>query len=134
MRFLCDTNVLSEVMKRSPNPDVKHWLRQQEFMYLSAITVEEIYAGLAYKDAKRQREWFENLLTFRAEVLAITSSIANRCGRLRGQFRKKGIIRTQADLLIAATAYEHNLVLVTRNVRDFEDCDIQVFNPFNKQK
>ncbi len=77
------------------------------------ITVEEIYAGLAYKDAKRQREWFDKLLFFRSEVLAVTSAIATRCRTLRGQFRKNGITRTQADLLIAATAYEHKLVLVT---------------------
>ena len=131
MRFLCDTNVLSEVMKRSPNPEVKLWLRQQEFISLSVITVEEIYAGLAYKDARRKLKWFEALLTFRAEVLEVTSSIAHRCGSLRGQFRKRGIIRTQADLLIAATAHEHNLVLATRNVRDFQDCDIELFNPFS---
>ncbi|MCP4402510.1 MAG: type II toxin-antitoxin system VapC family toxin [bacterium] len=81
MKFLCDTNVLSEVMRRSPNPEVKSWLNQQEFLYLSAITVEEISAGLTYKDAKRQREWFENLLTFRAEVLAITSTVLTRSFR-----------------------------------------------------
>jgi predicted nucleic acid-binding protein len=118
-------------MKRAPNPAVKHWFSQQELIYCSVITLEEIYWGLTYKDARRQRAWFEQLIALRGEVLPITSAIAKRCGELRGQFRQQGIIRTQADLLIAATAYEHGLTVVTRNVQDFEACDIHVLNPFN---
>lgn len=51
MKYLCDTNVVSEAMKRLPDPKVKQWLSDQELVYLSVITVEEIYFGLAYKDA-----------------------------------------------------------------------------------
>jgi len=96
MSFLCDTNVISEVMKRAPNVNVKQWLINQEIIYLSVITVEEIYFGLAYKDARQQLEWFEKFLQYRCEVLPITYSIAIRSGTLRGYFRKKGITRTQA--------------------------------------
>ncbi|MDZ7289589.1 MAG: type II toxin-antitoxin system VapC family toxin [candidate division KSB1 bacterium] len=130
MNYLCDTNVLSEAMKRQPAPKVTQWLSAQELVYVSVITVEEIYCGLAYKETPKQREWFEKFLRFGSEVLPVTLAIAKRCGELRGNFRKKGVVRTQADLLIAATAYEHNLTLATRNTRDFEDCDIQLFNPF----
>jgi predicted nucleic acid-binding protein len=130
MAFLCDTNVISEVMKRSPHPSVKEWLSQQEFVFVSVITLEEITCGLIYKDARRQREWFERFVQWRCNLLPITNAIAKRCGTLRGQFRQRGIIRTQADLLIAATAYEHHLVLVTRNMGDFEECEIQLLNPF----
>lgn len=130
MKYLCDTNVISESMKRSSDPKVRQWLSNQELVYLSVITVEEIYFGLTYKDAPRQKEWFEELIRLRSRILPVTYSIAEHCGILRGNFRKKGIIRTQADLLIAAPAYKHNLILATRNVRDFEDCGIQLFNPF----
>jgi predicted nucleic acid-binding protein len=130
MNYLIDTNVISEAMKRSPNPKVNQWVTDQEIVYLSVISVEEIYFGLAHKEASRQLEWFERLLQFRAEVLPVTLSRAKHCGTLRGNFYKRGITRTQADLLIAATAHEHNLILSTRNTRDFEDCDIQLFNPF----
>jgi predicted nucleic acid-binding protein len=133
MNFLCDTNIISEVMKRSPNLQVKDWLKTQELIYLSVITIEEIYFGLTYKDAKRQSEWFEKFVQLRCEVLPITFSIANRCGKLRGEFRRKGIARAQADILIAATAHEHGLILVTRNVKDFEDCNIQLYDPFSNQ-
>jgi toxin FitB len=129
MRFLCDTNIISEVMKRAPNPDVKYWLSQQDLIYLSVITTEEIYCGLAHKDARRQYAWFTRFIQLRCKVLPITSSIAQRCGEWRGKFRQRGIIRTQADLLIAATAYEHHLTVVTRNIGHFEDCELDLFNP-----
>ena len=130
MGFLCDTNILSEVMRPDPQLGVSQWFGQQERIYLSVITVEEIYYGLAYKEAKRQLQWFEKFLRLRAEVLPITLAIALRCGLWRGEFRQQGVVRTQADLLIAATAQTHDLVLVTRNTRDFEDCGLQLFNPF----
>ena len=72
MAFLCDTNIISEVMRPRPQPAVTAWLGQQEKIYLSVISVEEIYYGLAYKQAQRQLEWFEKLLQLRAEVLPIT--------------------------------------------------------------
>ena len=130
MNYLIDTNVISEAMKRSPNPKANQCVADQEIIYMSVISVEEIYFGLAYKEAPRQLEWFEKLLQVRGEVLPVTLSIAKRCGMLRGNFYKRGITRTQADLLIAATAHEHNLILSTRNTRDFVDCEIQLFNPF----
>jgi toxin FitB len=130
MNFLCDTNIVSEVMKKLPNQTVKNWLNKRELIYLSVITIEEIYCGLAHKDARRQKQWFEKFVKFRCEVLPITSLIAVRCGIMHGNFRKQGIIRTQADLFIAATVYEHGLTLVTRNTCDFKSCNIQVFNPF----
>jgi predicted nucleic acid-binding protein len=131
MKFLCDTNVVSEAMKRLPNPRVRQWLNEQEIIYLSVITVEEIYTGLTHKNAVKQVRWFEKFLRVRSNVLPVTFPVAARCGSLRGDFRRQGITRTQADLLIAATAYEYNLILATRNVRDFENCDIQIFNPFD---
>jgi predicted nucleic acid-binding protein len=89
---------------------------------------------LSYKNASKKRAWFENFVQYRCEVLPVTTDIAKQCGTLRGQLRKKGITRSQADLLIAATALLHKLVLVTRNTRDFEECGIQLFNPFESSK
>jgi predicted nucleic acid-binding protein len=56
--------------------------------------------------------------------------VARRSAGLRARLRTLGKTRTQADMLIAATAAEHDLILVTRNVRDFDDCGLQVLNPF----
>ncbi len=132
MNFLCDTNIMSEVMRLKPHHLVMQWLSEQEFIYLSTITVEEIYFGLAYKDARRQREWFERFISLRAIILPVTEEIAQKCGLWRGEFRQKGITRSQADLLIAATAAVHELVLATRNVKDFTGCGVEIFNPFDK--
>jgi len=130
MRFLCDTNVLSEVMHPRGTPRVVEWFEAQPLILVSAVTVEEVHAGLAYKNAQRQLRWFSEFLSARGETLPVTEAVARRCGILRGQFRKRGEVRTQADMLIAATALENDLVLVTRNTRDFEGCGLPLFNPF----
>jgi predicted nucleic acid-binding protein len=64
-------------------------------------------------------------------VYPITPAIAQRGGALSGQFQAQGITRSTPDMLIAATAIEHQLVLATRNVRDFLGCGVQVVNPFD---
>lgn len=63
----------------------------------------------------------------RCQVLPITAEIAKRSGELGGNLRTQGKPRSQADMLIAATAQIHQLTLVTRNIRDFEDCAIALY-------
>lgn len=130
MKWLCDTNVISELFKRTPNNLVLEWLTRHDIVFLSVITVEEIYCGLSHKNANRKMEWFDKFVQLRCEILSLTHNIAKQCGVLRGHFLQKGISRTQADLFIAATAVVHNLTLATRNVRDFENCGIPILNPF----
>jgi len=64
------------------------------------------------------------------DVFPVTVEIARRCGAMRARLRAAGALRTQADMLIAATALEHDLVLVTRNERDFDGCGLRLVNPF----
>ncbi len=73
------------------------------------------------------------MIKLRGKVIPITADIAARCGELRGQFRQRGITRTQADLLIAATAFQHGLTLATRNLPDFKDTGVRLFNPFTDE-
>ena len=75
--------------------------------------------------------WFKRLLNESCEILPVSHEIANCCGELRAGLRCRGIVRTQADSLIAATAYIHSKVLVTRNVKDFTESNIDIFNPFD---
>ena len=99
---------------------------------LSVITLEEIIYGLNAKPNARIQAWFQDFLHTYCQVLPVTPDIAHCAGELRGQLRAKGTTRSQADMLIAATARIHQLTLVTRNIRDFENCEISIFNPFRE--
>lgn len=130
MPWLMDTNVVSELIRPRPNPGVTQWASKIETIAISAITIDEIMYGLAWKPNNTVRDWFLSFLNESCDVLPITESIAYRSGVMRGKLRAAGITRSQPDMLIAATAYTHGLTLVTRNVRDFEQCEIHLLNPF----
>lgn len=130
LTYLCDTNVIGELMRPLPQPDVKQWLASQERIALSVITLEELHFGLRLKDLRKKRRWLERFVAACCDVLPVDTSIAVRAGELRGEFALKGQSRTQADLLIAATAWANNCVLATRNTRDFEGAYVPLFNPF----
>ncbi|MCP4697430.1 MAG: type II toxin-antitoxin system VapC family toxin [Gammaproteobacteria bacterium] len=132
MKHLADTNILSELARRQPDPGVQAWADSLPALFLSAVAVDEIVFGLAKKPNLRVQHWFEGFLAEFCEVLPVDEAIARHAGELRGQFAGRGIARTQADMLIAATALVHHLILVTRNVDDFEDCGVQVLNPFER--
>jgi predicted nucleic acid-binding protein len=130
---LVDTNILSELMRPQPNAGVLAWLLGRERvnprLKVSVVTVDEIMFGLSWHPTSRLLTWFDAFVQ-RHEVLPITCDIARRAGELRGQLQASGQTRTQADMLIAATAQIHALTIVTRNVRDFDGCGIGVLNPF----
>ncbi len=125
-----DTNIISELFRREPNAGVITFTEQVRQTQISAISLEEILFGLSAKPKPRILERFEIFVTRQCIVLPVNAEIARRSGELRGQLRTQGINRNQADMLIAATAQQHDLTLVTRNIKDFERCDISIINPF----
>ena len=130
--MLVDTNVLSELARPTPNPNVLAWASDAVLpLSISVVTLEELSYGLAWRPNPEIRAWFESFLSESCVVLPVTAVIASRAGDLRGTFRSDGQQRTQADMLIAATAQVHQLPLVTRNKRDFDGCGIPVVNPFD---
>jgi predicted nucleic acid-binding protein len=129
---LVDTNVLSELARQAPDPAVLRWSSTVLLpIGVSVVTVEEIHFGLAWRPNAELRGWLSRFLADSCAVLAVDDAIARRAGELRGQLRAAGRQRTQADMLIAATAQIHQLTLVTRNLRDFEGCGITLVNPFS---
>jgi predicted nucleic acid-binding protein len=131
MTFLVDTNIIGELTRREPNAGVLAWAGTVSVVSLSVITVEEMLFGLAWKPNARIDAWIEGFLAARCRIHAVTDDIARAAGRLRGTLARRGLTRTQADMLIAATAQVHQETLVTRNVRDFEECGIGLLNPFS---
>ncbi len=134
MMQLADTNIVSELMRKRPNPGVLAWREMVDAMYghitMSAVTVDEIMYGLARKQDAGLQAWFDGFMS-RNQVLTVTQTIACRAGEMRAMFSLRGVVRSQADMLIAATAQVHALTLVTRNVRDFDGCGIALLNPFS---
>ena len=136
--FLVDTNGISEFVRPQPNERVTRWLdaADPESLFVSVITFGEIRLGLEDLPARRRRaaleEWFENGLPawFDAHLLPVTKAIADRWGRLAVEAKKNGISLATADGLIAGTAIEHNLAIVTRNVADFSTCGAVMINPW----
>jgi toxin FitB len=130
--YLADTNVVSELVKKNPDSVVMQWLQSVEQMTISAVTIEEAHFGLAWQPDTRKLSLFNAIVQSLHAVYPITESTAQRAGILRGQFQAQGITRSAPDMLIAATAQEHQLIIATRNVRDFLGCGVQVVNPFER--
>ncbi|MEM7587597.1 MAG: type II toxin-antitoxin system VapC family toxin [Acidobacteriota bacterium] len=131
---LWDTNILSELARRQPHPALLAWVEAEDELAISAVTVDEIFFGLTWQPRPRVAAWLESFIDTRCTVLPVTARIARVGGRLRGRLRAVGQVRTQADMWIAATAEVCSLPLVTRNVKDFEDCGIEVIDPWASER
>lgn len=135
MSYLVDTNVLSELRRRTPDGRVVGWMqaRPRQSLYLSVLTLGEIRRGIERLDdgARRQKllDWLEVELPnyFLGRLLGIGAHTADRWGRLMAA---AGRPLPAIDGLLAATAMQHDLTLVTRNTKDFADLDVQLVNPW----
>ena len=136
--LLVDTNVVSELMKPRPDPVVIDFMRVAMDAWYSVITIEELRFGVVAANASRKRDEAEAALErFRvfhsARLLLVTEEIANRSGYLRANEKRAGRVLWLADSLIAATAITYNLVLVTRNTKDFSDLGVHLIDPWKRR-
>lgn len=132
--YLLDTDVLSALRRRERDPAVARWLEAQRTtdLYLSVVTVGEVERGI---ERQRRRDpafaealaaWLDRVLAWYGDqVLGVDLPTARRWGQLSGALGHEG-----ADLLIAATALEHGLTVVTGNTRHFAPTGVAVLNPF----
>jgi toxin FitB len=132
--YLIDTVVLSELRKSRRDPTLVAWFGRQRStdLFVSVISIAEIERGIA---SQRKRDplfattlvsWLDKVLTLYGErILAFDLQAARRWGLLSAVIGNKS-----ADLMIAATALEHGLTVVTRNASDFEPTGVPVLDPF----
>jgi toxin FitB len=138
LKYLLDTCVISELVNPHKDERAIKWLLEQEEndLYLSVLTIGEIHKGITkLPNSKRKRlliEWVENDLKerFAGRVLDITEDIAIQWGVIQGKLEKKGKKLPVIDGLIAASAIEDDLIVVTRNTKDIEIPGVKVINPW----
>ena len=136
--FLIDTMVLSELRRRQRDAGVVSWIREQrqEDCFLSVVSIGEIERGIARKRvvdpvfAAQLAGWLDQLLRLYGDrLLPVDVGVARRWGQLSASVGHEG-----ADLLIAATALEHGLTVVTRNLRLFEPTGVATVNPWQQRQ
>ena len=136
--LLLDTNILSELRRPKPEPKVVAFVAAQplDLLYVSAVTFAEIRFGIELvADATRRAElhdWLAHKVRpmFAQRVLPVSEDIMFKWRMLVESGRKTGHTYSQPDLIIAATALQHSLIVVSRDISDYEKAGVPVINPW----
>jgi predicted nucleic acid-binding protein len=134
LKYLLDTDVISQATKAKPHTEVLTWLRdrQDSELWLSAITIEELRFGLELlPKGKRRRElesWLEDriLHRFAGRILPVEERVADKCGRLFAAAKLAGDNLDMGDVFIAATASVHDLKIATLNRKHFDGLGVEL--------
>ena len=137
--FLLDTNVLSAMMSATTAPEVVAWASAQpaEFLFTASVCQAEILAGIAIMPEGRRRAELEAaayavfLEDFEGRILPFDMAAAIAYADLFAARRRAGKPTAAMDLMIASIARSHGASVVTRNVADFEECGLDIVNPWN---
>lgn len=137
MSFLLYTNVISEPKQKQPNSKVLEWLGAQDEskLYLSVLTIGEIRKGIARLESGKKKaeleKWLEELRNrFSQRILFLSEKTFLVWGKMYGEFERNGIVRPAFDSLLEASALEHDMILVTRNVKNFQNSSVTNLNPW----
>lgn len=138
MSYLLDTCVVSELVARRPNPKVVRWIDSidEACLYLSVITLGEIRKGIAkLADGERKStliEWLAEqlLVRFEGRIVPLDAEILLAWGNLTGALELVGAPMPAIDSLLAATALQRGLTLVTRNGADFQHAGVPILDPW----
>jgi predicted nucleic acid-binding protein len=137
--YLVDTNIPSELTRQQPDTRVADFIRKagKENLFLSVMTIGEICKGIDLLPVSQKRTALEGWLDievrawFAGRILPITEAIAEHWGHLAAATKKQGITLAVVDGVIAATAMEHDLTLVTRNTKDYAGLSISILSPWD---
>ena len=138
MNYLFDTNVLSELTTKDPNANVVAWVESidQENIFLSVVAIGELKKGIEKLPGSRKKKdllsWLENdlLIRFRERIIPLDLPVMLVWGTMVAELEKAGTPLPAIDSLLAASASQRGLTLVTRNTKDFEPAGIPLINPW----
>lgn len=138
MNFLLDTCVVSELIKNKPEIKVANWIDsiEESRLFLSVITIGELEKGLAKLPSSKRKEkikkWLDEDLIYRFDnrILNLDIDTFKIWGQLMATLENSGKKMPSIDSLIASIAIQNNLLLVTRNVKDFQNCKLELLNPW----
>lgn len=137
--WLLDTNVIAEISRTRPDPNVEKWIKSQPeyLLFLSILTIGEYHKGIEHLPSgdKRRATIRRGVVAlerrFSGRVLSLADKIVVRWGAISGEVKRQiGHSPSVIDTMLAATAIEHNLYLATRNVIDVQLSGAVVFNPW----
>ena len=134
MSYLVDANVLSEPTKQSADTKVVDWLTANESnLIVDSIILGELRVGILALPRGRKRDrlelWFDTLIDT-IDCIPWDFAVSRRWAALIVDLRRRGETVPLLDGMIAATALQHELIVATRNTRDFEKTGVKTFNPF----
>lgn len=137
MNYLLDTCVISELVKLSPDERVIDWINStpNERLFLSVITIGEVRKGLTkLPNSKKKNQltnWLNTLLEdYQSRIYSIDLTVAENWGIIQGKAENDGNPIASVDAMIASVAYTYNLILVTRNEKDFISSNVTILNPW----
>ncbi|PIE36091.1 VapC toxin family PIN domain ribonuclease [candidate division KSB3 bacterium] len=137
MNYLLDTCVISELVKPIPDQNAISWLHStpNESLFLSVISIGEIRKGITKLPGSKKKLQLTNWLLsltedYSSRICPINLAVAENWGNIQGQAERNGTPLSSVDSLIAATAYTYNLIVVTRNEKDFIASNVSVLNPW----
>ncbi len=136
--WLLDTNILSELRRKKPEPKVVAFVTAQplERLFVSSVTFAEMRFGIELLNDPHQRaelsDWLSHKLRpmFEQRLLTISEDVMFKWRLLVEEGRKVGHTFSQPDLIIAATALEHGLTIVSRDITQYTRAAVPVFNPW----
>ena len=141
MKYLLDTNIVSEFVSKKPNQKVLDYVNSldENDIYLSVITIGEIRFGIEKLNREHQTKkiemltnWLDNDLMqrFEGRIVDIDKKTMLKWGEINGQLQKMGKPMPIMDSLIASSCLAKEFVLITRNTKDFYSFEMEMINPF----
>ena len=137
MKYVLDTNIISEIAKPQPNDNTINWIQDHtDDVAITAVSLEELYYGISImpegKKKLKLKESIDSIVKDCTDrTLPFDAFCGYLCAKARADAQKAGRVGTIEDFMIAAICMRHNAALITRNVKDFDYIDgLEVIDPF----